>query len=78
MTACRVLGTPNDENWPGIHQLPDYKPTFPQWSAQDLTRHVPLLDDAGLDLLKVSHPPFSPLDVRIFIIPWSLSFATFD
>ncbi|KAJ3488605.1 hypothetical protein NLI96_g2726 [Meripilus lineatus] len=49
----RVLGTPNDENWPGIHQLPDYKPTFPQWSAQDLTRHVPLLDDAGLDLLKL-------------------------
>ncbi len=49
-----MLGTPNEECWPGIRQLPDYKPTFPQWSAQDLTRHVPLLDETGLDLLKVS------------------------
>ena len=56
----RVLGTPNEECWPGIRQLPDYKPTFPQWSAQDLTRHVPLLDDTGLDLLKVSRRSCSP------------------
>ncbi|KAL4247686.1 protein kinase superfamily protein [Abortiporus biennis] len=49
----RVLGTPSEDNWPGIRQLPDYKPTFPQWSAQDLRKHVSLLDDAGLDLLKL-------------------------
>jgi hypothetical protein len=49
----RVLGTPNDESWPGVKQLPDYKPTFPQWSAQSLADQVPYLDAAGIDLLKV-------------------------
>jgi hypothetical protein len=48
-----VLGTPNEESWPGVKQLPDYKPTFPQWSAQNLTEQVPYLDAAGIDLLKV-------------------------
>lgn len=48
----RVLGTPTEENWPGIRQLPDYKPTFPQWAAQDLSSQVQELDDDGLDLLK--------------------------
>ncbi|EIM84986.1 Pkinase-domain-containing protein [Stereum hirsutum FP-91666 SS1] len=48
----RILGTPNDETWPGIRALPDYKPTFPQWSKQDLGEQVPYLDRAGLDLLQ--------------------------
>ncbi|KAH8988290.1 kinase-like domain-containing protein [Lactarius hatsudake] len=48
----RVLGTPNEESWPGVKQLPDYKPTFPQWSAQELAEQVPYLDEAGIDLLK--------------------------
>jgi cyclin-dependent kinase len=51
--AHRVLGTPNEESWPGVKQLPDYKPTFPQWSSQDLAEQVPYLDAAGIDLLKV-------------------------
>ena len=53
LDCLRVLGTPNEEVWPGVRQLPDYKPSFPQWSAQDLGRHVPSLNDDGLDLLKV-------------------------
>jgi cyclin-dependent kinase len=48
------LGTPNEEVWPGVSQLPDYKPTFPQWSAVDLARAVPSLDAHGIDLLRVS------------------------
>ena len=52
--AHRVLGTPNEESWPGVKQLPDYKPTFPQWSSQDLAEQVPYLDAAGIDLLKVN------------------------
>jgi len=48
----RILGTPNEETWPGVGNLPDYKPTFPQWSRQDLARIVTTLDDLGLDLLK--------------------------
>ncbi|KAI0781702.1 Pkinase-domain-containing protein [Irpex lacteus] len=49
----RILGTPSEETWPGIKQLPDYKPSFPHWSPQDLTEHVPTLDDDGIDLLKL-------------------------
>ncbi|KAI0341303.1 Pkinase-domain-containing protein [Trametopsis cervina] len=48
----RILGTPNEDSWPGIKQLPDYKPTFPHWSPQELAEQVPTLDDDGLDLLK--------------------------
>ncbi|CAM8892919.1 unnamed protein product [Rhodiola kirilowii] len=47
----RVLGTPNEETWPGVNSLPDYKSAFPKWPAKDLGTVVPNLDPAGLDLL---------------------------
>lgn len=50
-----LLGTPNDDIWPGVKSLPDYKPSFPQWSAQPLHKVVTGLDEHGLDLLRVSH-----------------------
>ena len=50
----RVLGTPNDDIWPGVSSLPDYKPSFPQWNAVDLEAAVPSLDASGIDLLSVS------------------------
>ena len=56
----RILGTPNEEIWPSVSSLPDYKPTFPQWSRQDVARIVSTLDEAGIDMLKVrelSNPP---------------------
>ncbi|KAF8590269.1 Pkinase-domain-containing protein [Ramaria rubella] len=48
----RILGTPNENTWPGVQGLPDYKPTFPNWSATDLAQVVPPLDKDGIDLLK--------------------------
>ncbi|KAJ7282110.1 kinase-like domain-containing protein [Mycena rebaudengoi] len=48
----RILGTPNEENWPGVQGLSDYKTTFPQWSSQELTRVVPALDTDGIELLQ--------------------------
>lgn len=48
----RIMGTPNEETWPGVAMMPDYKPTFPQWSKQDVAKVVPTLDEAGLDFLK--------------------------
>lgn len=47
----RIMGTPNETEWPGVSQLPDYKPTFPQWSKQTLPNIVTTLDDDGHDLL---------------------------
>jgi cyclin-dependent kinase len=48
----RILGTPNEEVWPGVSTLPDYKPTFPQWSRQELSRIVTTIGEDGLDMLK--------------------------
>jgi len=48
----RILGTPNEETWPGVRSLPDYKPTFPQWSGTELSTQVPTLDPNGVDLIK--------------------------
>ncbi|XP_062217017.1 cell division control protein 2 homolog isoform X2 [Phragmites australis] len=47
----RVLGTPNEQTWPGVSSLPDFKSAFPKWQAQDLAAVVPNLEPAGLDLL---------------------------
>lgn len=48
----RLLGTPNEDVWPGVSSLPDYKSTFPQWSRKDVGEAVPQLDSYGLDLVK--------------------------
>ncbi|KAK0236538.1 kinase-like domain-containing protein [Armillaria nabsnona] len=48
----RILGTPNEDIWPGVSNLPDYKATFPRWGVQDISRLVPDLDPAGIDILR--------------------------
>ena len=47
----RTMGTPNETNWPGVTNLPDYKSTFPNWSL-NLNQVVPSLDAKGIDLLQ--------------------------
>ncbi|XP_034575976.1 cyclin-dependent kinase A-2 isoform X2 [Setaria viridis] len=47
----RILGTPNEETWPGVASLPDYKSTFPKWPSVDFATVVPTLEPAGIDLL---------------------------
>lgn len=47
------LGTPNDDTWPGLTQLPDYKP-FPVYQpTTNLSQVVPKLNIKGKDLLQV-------------------------
>lgn len=48
----RILGTPNEELWPGVDQLPDYKENFPSWSKKDLEAMFPTLDVAGCELME--------------------------
>ena len=50
-TIFRVLGTPDENTWDGVADLPDYKPVFPQWKRQDLSKLVPGVDAVGIDLL---------------------------
>lgn len=49
----RILGTPTENEWPGIGTMPDYKPTFPNWGAVTLRKKIrkDQIDDIGLDLL---------------------------
>jgi len=47
----RCLSTPTEATWPGVTTLPDYKPTFPKWTSNKLSEHVPQLDSSGFDLL---------------------------
>lgn len=49
----RTLGTPDETVWPGVTSLPDYKPSFPKWARQELSKVAPLLDEDGRELLGV-------------------------
>lgn len=74
----RNLGTPSEENFPGVTGFPDFKPTFPKWRSQGVARLAPNLEESGIDLLSkmisydpakrisakaaLSHPYFADLD----------------
>uniref|UniRef100_A0A2P2M2X7 cyclin-dependent kinase n=1 Tax=Rhizophora mucronata TaxID=61149 RepID=A0A2P2M2X7_RHIMU len=47
----RIMGTPNEDTWPGVTSLPDFKSAFPKWPSKDLATVVPTLEQAGVDLL---------------------------
>eukprot|EP00123_Amoebidium_parasiticum_P001422 comp12503_c0_seq1/m.7461 comp12503_c0_seq1/g.7461 ORF comp12503_c0_seq1/g.7461 comp12503_c0_seq1/m.7461 type:complete len:296 (-) comp12503_c0_seq1:468-1355(-) len=47
----KVLGTPNEETWPGVSELPDFNPSFPQNRPKPLNTIVSNLCPAGYDLL---------------------------
>lgn len=47
----RTLGTPDENSWPGVTNLPDYKATFPRWEPQSLANIINGLDADGEDLI---------------------------
>ena len=47
----RVLGTPNENSWPGVSKLKDYKKTFPNWNPSNYTAGLQL-EGSGVDLLR--------------------------
>lgn len=53
LAFLRTLGTPCNDVWPDVENLPDYKNTFPKWKAQALCKTVKNMDGMGLDLLAV-------------------------
>ena len=48
----RVLGTPDDDTWPSVTTLPDYKAQFPKWRRKEWRDIAPALDEDGVDLLR--------------------------
>eukprot|EP00002_Diphylleia_rotans_P031865 TRINITY_DN663_c0_g1_i2.p1 TRINITY_DN663_c0_g1~~TRINITY_DN663_c0_g1_i2.p1 ORF type:complete len:270 (-),score=60.31 TRINITY_DN663_c0_g1_i2:323-1132(-) len=49
----RSMGTPSEETWPGIQDLPEYRPDFPRHPPRTMAEIVPQLanNPHGLDLL---------------------------
>jgi len=69
----RVLGTPTEKTWPGVSELPDWKPSFPKWAAEPLKKLVPQLDPLGLDLLAkmLAYEPSKRISARAALRhPW--------
>ena len=48
----QVLGTPTDENFPGVTQLPAYSSTFPNWRPKNLADVIPTADPLAIDLIQ--------------------------
>lgn len=49
------LGTPTEQTWPGVSELPDFKPTFPKWPHRgwpQIRNTVQQLGPDGIDLLE--------------------------
>lgn len=73
----KVLGTPNEEIWPGVTKLRDWH-EYPQWRPTDFNKIFPTLEPAGIELMKqmlafdpslrisakeaLNHPYFDDLD----------------
>ncbi|GJN15757.1 hypothetical protein PR202_gb02696 [Eleusine coracana subsp. coracana] len=51
MHIFKLLGTPNEEVWPGVSKLPNWH-VYPQWKPSKLETLVPGLDADGYDLLE--------------------------
>ncbi|KAK7266409.1 hypothetical protein RIF29_19053 [Crotalaria pallida] len=50
LNIFKVLGTPTEEQWPGVTSLRDWH-VYPRWEPQNLARAVPSLGPDGVDLL---------------------------
>lgn len=49
------LGTPNEQIWPGISELPDFKPSFPKWPPRgwaSIRNTAQQVGTDGIDLLE--------------------------
>merc|ERR1740123_2133357 len=52
---CQKLGTPTAETWPGVTDMPDFKPTFPKWPPkgwENIRNTKAQIGSVGIDLLE--------------------------
>ena len=47
----QMFGTPNENTWPGVTKLPEFKLTFPRFKGKGLFSYNKNIDPIGLDLL---------------------------
>lgn len=71
-TAFKIfqkLGTPNETIWPGVSELPDFKPTFPKWQPKgwaNIRNTLAQIGTTGIDLLDqlMKYSPRARLSAR--------------
>ncbi|CAB4394469.1 unnamed protein product [Rhizophagus irregularis] len=56
----KVLGTPTEETWPRVSQLPEYKSDFAIYNRIPLESLLPKLDSSGIDLLSQQLIEYQP------------------
>ena len=71
MTMFKVFGTPTEETWPGVTELPYYSPRFPQWQGPNwsevgLEENLPMLRLCRIML--VPNPARRPTTSRVLDI----------
>lgn len=47
-----ILGTPDEDSWPGCTSLPDWNTSFPQWPALSLHKLISNASEEAADLLE--------------------------
>jgi serine/threonine protein kinase len=62
----KAFGTPNDEKWPGVEQLPYWRNNFPQFVGKSWDQLVPSLGHEGWDLLEalMTYNPLARVSAR--------------
>ncbi|RIA81345.1 kinase-like domain-containing protein [Glomus cerebriforme] len=60
MRIFKVLGTPTEETWPRVSQLPEYKSDFTIYNRIPLETLLPKLDSSGIDLLSQQLIEYQP------------------
>ena len=48
----KVLGTPTEQTWPSMVDLPEYRPDFDPYPPHPIAEHFPSLEPAGQELLQ--------------------------
>jgi len=48
----QLYGTPTEDTWPGVTQLPDFKNSFPKFRPTEFESHFKNFDKLAMDLLK--------------------------
>mmetsp|Transcript_1925 Transcript_1925/g.3051 ORF Transcript_1925/g.3051 Transcript_1925/m.3051 type:complete len:294 (+) Transcript_1925:61-942(+) len=48
----RMLGTPNEQSWPGVTSLQDWNESFPVWPALNINKFVPGFSYEGIDMIE--------------------------